>query len=275
MSYWVCCNSCFHPPSATHKLAVTTCGHIVCSVCYQKGIQGRCLICNAQCQVSPLSEKSSSEVKALFTDINDVANKQLAEIGKVIVFQARHQKRLLSHYQQRNEKLEELVVKVKQEMQQMAKKLNEQNAYIAKLESSLQHHSAKISSKSHMIHTPHTPHRPNPVVQIPYNSPMPLSRHSSSTNVGDPMEVDEKSHFKKSVPRLSIISPPQDGRIGTVATERRVIATANLSACSTTLSHFQGAPPSPAVPYDPSSRWKSSIFKPPSTFRHSSVHPPP
>ncbi|KAI3351091.1 hypothetical protein L3Q82_005657 [Scortum barcoo] len=151
MSYWMCCNSCFLQPSADRKLAVTNCGHVICNACYQKGKQGTCLICNAKCEVSPLSDK-------------------------VIMFQARHQKRLLAHYQQRNEKLEEVLVKMKQEMQQMTKKLNEQSAYIAKLENSLQHQST------------------------------------------DNMEVDERSLFRKpnTVPRLSLISPPQDGRMGTV-----------------------------------------------------------
>lgn len=37
MSYWICCNSCFVSPSSNRKLAVTTCGHVVCHVCYQKG----------------------------------------------------------------------------------------------------------------------------------------------------------------------------------------------------------------------------------------------
>ncbi|TNN75861.1 Transmembrane emp24 domain-containing protein 11 [Liparis tanakae] len=36
MSYWICCNSCFLSPSADRKLAVTTCGHVICSVCYGK-----------------------------------------------------------------------------------------------------------------------------------------------------------------------------------------------------------------------------------------------
>ncbi|KAJ0002875.1 hypothetical protein NQD34_008024 [Periophthalmus magnuspinnatus] len=121
MSFWICCNSCFHSPGSDRKLALTTCGHLICSVCFQKGAQGICQICSAKCQVSPLSDKSSSEVKALFSDINSVASKHLTEISKVIMFQARHQKRLLTYYQQKNEKLEQTLVKMKQEMQQMMK----------------------------------------------------------------------------------------------------------------------------------------------------------
>ncbi|XP_026186644.1 putative E3 SUMO-protein ligase RNF212 [Mastacembelus armatus] len=228
MSYWICCNSCFLSPSADRKLAVTTCGHVICNVCYQKGKQGMCLICNATCQVSALSDKSSSEVKALFSDINAVATKHLTEISKVIMFQARHQRRLLTHYQQMNEKLEETLVKMKQEMQKITKKMNEQSAYMSKLENCLQ------------------PKRT------------------------ENLEVDERTLFRKpnTVPRLSLISPPQDGRMGTIthrSSNQNMLA--SHSARSATASRFQGAPLTADTSYGQSSGWKSPIFKPPSSFR--------
>ncbi|XP_034453654.1 probable E3 SUMO-protein ligase RNF212 isoform X2 [Hippoglossus hippoglossus] len=272
MSFWICCNCCFLPPGADRKLALTTCGHIICSVCFQKGTQGKCLTCNANCQVSPLSDKSSSEVKALFSDVNVLATKHLTEISKVIMFQARHQKRLLTHYQQRNEKLEDVVVKMKQDMQQMTKKLNEQSAYIAKLENRLQHQSVRAPSVSQMSHSSHTPHGHTPALQIQYNSPIYLSRHSSSTNVTENLEADERSLFRKpkTVPRLSLISPPQAERMGSVSHRSSNQNTlANHSARSATVSRFQGAPVTPDLPYGQSSGWTSPIFRPLSSFRHS------
>ncbi|XP_070958959.1 probable E3 SUMO-protein ligase RNF212 [Oncorhynchus clarkii lewisi] len=143
MPYWICCNSCFNLPGPDCQLAVASCGHVICSVCFQKGKQGEYMICKAKCQVTPLSDKSSAEVKALFSDINSVATKHFTEISKVLLFQARHQKRLMVHYQKRNEKLE---LKMKQEIQQMSKKITAQNAYIAKLESTLQHQRCTIES---------------------------------------------------------------------------------------------------------------------------------
>ncbi|XP_023144004.1 probable E3 SUMO-protein ligase RNF212 [Amphiprion ocellaris] len=271
MPSWVCCNSCFFPPGADRKVAVTSCGHIICSVCYQKGKQGKCLICSAQCQVSPLSDKSSSEVKALFSDIKVVTAKHLVEISKVIVFQARHQKRLLTHYQERNEKLEGILVKMKQEMQQMTKKLNEQSAYIAKLENSLQHQSAKASSVPQISHSSHSARGHKSVLQIPYNSPISLSRHSSATNISENMEVDERSLFRKpnSVPRLSFINP-QDGRMGSIPHRSSNQSTSTKhSARSATVSRFQGAPLTPDMSLSQSSGWKSPIFTLPSAFRHS------
>ncbi|XP_008290984.1 putative E3 SUMO-protein ligase RNF212 [Stegastes partitus] len=271
MSSWVCCNSCFGPPSADRKLAVTSCGHIICSVCYQKGKQGKCLICSAKCQVSPLSDKSSSEVKALFSDISAVATQHLAEINKVMTFQARHQKRLLTHYQQRNEQKEETLVKMKQEMQQMTKKLSEQSAYIAKLEKSLQHQSAKASSVPQISHSCHTPHGHKLVLQIPHTSPVSLSRHSSATNISENTEVDERRLFRKpsSVPRLSFINP-QDGRMGSVPhRSSRQNPSTKHSARSATVSRFQGAPLTPDMSRSQSSGYKSPIFNLASSFRHS------
>ncbi|KAM4732064.1 putative E3 SUMO-protein ligase RNF212 [Anableps anableps] len=286
MSYWICCNSCFLSPSPERKLAVTSCGHVICSVCYQKGSHGRCLICSTQCQVSPLSDKSSSDVKALFSDIGVVATRHLTEISKVAMFQARHQKRLLNFYKQRNQKLEDLLVSMKQEMQQMAKTLNDQRAYIAKLENSLQHHSS----------SPHTPHGNKPVLQIPYESPVFLPRHASATNIqlsptelmkcaflsgsSESMEVDERSLFRKpnSAPRLSVMKPPQEGRLGTIS--HRPYSQNPLSthsAHSATVSRFPSTPSTPE-PYGQSLAWKSPLFKPPSSFRHAASSlgfPPP
>ncbi|KAF7228570.1 probable E3 SUMO-protein ligase RNF212 isoform X2 [Nothobranchius furzeri] len=278
MSFWICCNSCFSSPSADHKLAVSTCGHVICNVCYQKGKQGICLICSTQCQVSPLCEKSSSDVKALFSEFSTLASKNSTEINKVIAFQARHQKRLLSYYQQRNEKLEETCVQMKQEMQRMTNKLNEQRAYIAKLEDSLQQQCAKSSSVSKISLHPRTP-QGQMSVQIPFDSPVPLSRHLPASNI-ESMEVDERSLFRKpnSAGRLSIIKPPM-GRMDTTShrSSSQNLSTTH-SAQSATISRFQGTPLTSELSNTQSSVWRSPIFKPPSTFRHSMpsmVFPPP
>ncbi|KAM9740523.1 putative E3 SUMO-protein ligase RNF212 isoform 1-T1 [Menidia menidia] len=281
MSYWVCCNSCFVSPSTDRKLAITSCGHVICSACYQKGNQGECLICSSQCQVSPLSDKSSSGVKALFSDINVVATKHLTEVSKVIMFQARHQKRLLTYYQQRNEKLEEVLVKVKQEMQQMKRQLNEQGSYIAQLENSLQHQSAKASTVSQISRSSHTPQGRKPVLQISYNSPVSLSRHPSTTSIPENIGMGERSLFRKpgSTPRLSVNKPSLDGRMGTPShrTSNQNLAAAR-SVRSATVSHFQGVPLSPEPSFSQGSLWQSPIFKPQSSFRHSMsslIHTPP
>ncbi|XP_019901424.1 probable E3 SUMO-protein ligase RNF212 isoform X2 [Esox lucius] len=235
MPHWVCCNSCFNPPDPDRKLAVTTCGHVICNVCFQKGKQGECMICKTKCQVNPLSDKSSTEVKALFSDINSVATKHFTEISKVLLFQARHQKRLLAHYQQRNDKLKEGLLKMKQEMQEMSKKIAEQNAYIAKLESTLQHQRAEN------------------------------------------MEVDGRGLFRKpelsgSIQRVSLISPPQDGRMGTIpyrlANQNTMV---NHTARSATVRRMSELKMTPNLPYRRDTGWETPVFKPPSTSKYSSM----
>ncbi|KAL2077117.1 hypothetical protein ACEWY4_026621 [Coilia grayii] len=173
---WICCNNCFGPPSVGNELAVSTCGHIICSRCFQKGNNqpGQCGICKAKCHLSRISDKSSAEVKALFSDHGSTTTKYFSEIRGVLLFQARHQKRLLTHYQQRSEKLEEYVLKMKQEIQELNKKISQQNMYIHKLESSV---------------------------------------HQSFVSLNLCMFCLSKPDVSPKLPRLSVISPPQDGSI--------------------------------------------------------------
>ncbi|CAL8357823.1 unnamed protein product [Merluccius merluccius] len=277
MASWICCNSCVQPPSAERLLAVTTCGHIVCNVCFQKGKPGECFICHTNCRVSPLSDKSSGEVKDLFSDVSVVVTRHFKEISKVLQFQASQWKRLLTHYQQRNKKQEEAIVKMRQEMQQMSKKLKEQSVYISKLETALQHQGSTASSVSQMGFSCHTPCVPETgrsashsttsrILQIPYKSPASLSRHPSIASLVDHKDSDGRRLFRKPDARLSLISPPQDGRMGTVPprlTNQNTLA--NHSMCSATVSRLQGDAP---TTFGRSSGWASPIFRP-SSFRPS------
>uniref|UniRef100_A0A8B9K7Q1 RING-type domain-containing protein n=1 Tax=Astyanax mexicanus TaxID=7994 RepID=A0A8B9K7Q1_ASTMX len=221
MPHWICCNSCFKSPGADRQLAVTNCGHTVCNVCFQKGKEGECLICKAKCQLFPLSDKSSSEVKALFSDINTVATRYLSEISKVLRFQARHQKRLLTYYEQKNAKMKETLTKMQQEMHQMSKKMTEQSAYISKLEVALQHQSSRLGSMSNREVHASTSFKPamSSVAKIPYSSPMSW-KHQSTSSLIENMDIDSrgisyKPEMSGSVSRLCLISSPKDGRIGT------------------------------------------------------------
>ncbi|XP_036423760.1 probable E3 SUMO-protein ligase RNF212 [Colossoma macropomum] len=293
MSSWICCNSCFKSPGPDRQLAVTNCGHIICNVCFQKGKEGECLICKAKCQLSPLSDKSSSEVKALFSDINIIAAKYLSEINKVFQFQARHQKRLLNHYQQKSEKMKETVIKMQEEMQQMSKKITEQNAYISKLEITLQHQSSRLASQSNRDVHASANFKPalSSGVKIPYSSPVSLSHHLSTSSLTENMEVDSRGFSRKpeisgSVSRLCVISPPQDGRIGTVP--HRAASQSSMgshSVRSATVSReFSSSLKEPMLSssnsalYRRESPWESPVFKLAPAYKYpstSSLGPPP
>ncbi|XP_026857866.2 probable E3 SUMO-protein ligase RNF212 isoform X1 [Electrophorus electricus] len=279
MSQWICCNSCFKSPGPDRQLAVTSCGHVICNICFQTGKKGECLICKAKCQLFPLSDKSSSDVKALFSDIGTTANRYFLEISKVLQFQARHQKRLLSYYQERNEKMNEAVIKMQQEMQQMSKKIAEKNAYISKLEVALKQ-SSRLGSQSNKDFHASSNLKPVPfsspvssVTKISYSSPVSLSHHLSTTSLIENMETERgfppKPEISGSVSRLCVISPPQDGRIGTVQHRAanpatmgiHLVRSATVSRQSPSILREPALPLSSNVPYHRNSSWEMPAFK--------------
>lgn len=266
---WVCCNSCFHMPRVDRQLSLTSCGHLICSFCLQRGTQKSCLICNAKCDTWPVSDKSSAEVKAMFSNLHKVTDKHLSEITKVLMFQGRHQKRLLVYYQKRNEQLQQTLDKMQQEMQQ---KLNAKNAYITKLENALRQQSAKASAQK--IHSSGNAHGPQPALQMPHTSPMTFSRYSSTANLVESMEVDEGSLFRRpsTLPRLSLTSPSLAGQMGAVShrlTNENMLA--NYPTSSATVSRFQAAPVTPAVSFGQTMGWNTPLFRPQSSYGRTSV----
>ncbi|XP_047012971.1 probable E3 SUMO-protein ligase RNF212 isoform X2 [Ictalurus punctatus] len=293
MSAWICCNSCFKSPGPDVHLALTNCGHIFCNICFRKGKEGECLICKAKCQLSLLSDKSSSEVRALFSDISTTAVKYLSEISKVLQFQARHQKRLLSHYQHKSEKMKETLIKMHQEMKQMSKKITEQKAYISKLEVALQQQSSRVGLQSNRdLHTSgrfkpgysSSPTSSAPsVTKIPYSSPVCLSRHASRTSLTENMDINSRAFSSKpsvpgSVSRLCLISPPQDGRIGTIhhrtpsqsTMGSHSIQSADVRVLSSSLKEPTLASSNNTL-YRRATPWETPIFKTPPAYKYPSM----
>ncbi|KAF4085629.1 hypothetical protein AMELA_G00097350 [Ameiurus melas] len=292
MSTWIRCNACCKSPGPDVHLALTNCGHIFCNVCFRKGKEGECLICKAKCQLSLLSDKSSPEVRALFSDISTTAVKYVSEISKVLQFQARHQKRLLSHYQQKSEKMKETLIKMHQEMKEMSKKMTEQKAYISKLEVALQQQRVGLQSNRDL----HASSRFKPgyssspassapsVTKIPYSSPVCLSRHASRTSLTENMDLDGRAFSSKpsisgSVSRLCLISPPQDGRIGTIPHRTpsqstmgsQSIQSADVSrVLSSSLKEPTLASSNNAL-YRRATPWETPVFKMPPAYKYPSV----
>ncbi|KAB5571028.1 hypothetical protein PHYPO_G00220230 [Pangasianodon hypophthalmus] len=301
MSQWICCNSCFKSPGPDIHLALTNCGHIICNICFQKGKEGECLICKAKCQLSLLSDKSSAEVRALFSDISTTAVKYFSEISKVLQFQARHQKRLLAHYQEKSEKMREALLKMQQEMKQMSKKITEQKAYISKLEVALQQQSSRVGLQSNRdLHASNcfkpgyssspTSSAPS-VTKIPYSSPVCLSRQPSTASLTENMDIDSRAFSIKpsmsgSVSRLCLISPPQDGRIGTIphrTASKSTMGSHSVQSASVSrvLSSSLREPmlaSSNNTLYCRETPWETPVFKMPPTYKYpsmSSLGPPP
>ncbi|XP_065124164.2 probable E3 SUMO-protein ligase RNF212 [Paramisgurnus dabryanus] len=293
MSHWICCNSCFMSSGSERQLAVTNCGHIICNVCFQRGKQGLCLICKAKCQISPLSDKSSTEVQALFSDINTVAVKYFSEISKVLQFQARHQKRLLSHYQQKMERMKETGLKMQQEMQQemqkMSKKITEQNAYISKLEMTLQHQRLTSQSKQDLQSASHLTTRASSITKIPYSSPLPMSRKLSTSGLAEGIEINTRglSNKPEVSGRITLMRSPQNACIGSVpvrASTQSTMGSHSAPFSGTVSREFSSGlrepmmSPSHNVAYRRESPWETPVFKLPSAYKYpsvSSLGPPP
>ncbi|XP_054886929.1 probable E3 SUMO-protein ligase RNF212 [Poeciliopsis prolifica] len=299
MSYWVCCNSCFLCPSPERKLAVTSCGHVICSGCYQKGSHGRCLICSSQCQVSPLSDKSSSDVKALFSDVGVVATRHLTEISKVVAFQARHQKRLLNYYKQKNHKLEDMLVTLKQEMQQMG--TPQFKSSVSSQQQSSRPAWKQISASDSIRVSVFLPCHASAtnIIKVPFaeslwlkeavmaavmaaaaawRSAAELMKCAFLCGSSQSLELDGRSLFRKpiSAPRLSVMKALPEGR-SELATHRSYSQNplTSHSAHSATVSRFS---PSTPESYGQSSAWKSPQLKALSSFRRSASFlgfPPP
>ncbi|XP_077589099.1 putative E3 SUMO-protein ligase RNF212 [Stigmatopora nigra] len=230
MSNWIYCNACFLPPSSQIQLALTSCGHIICSNCYYKGDQLKCLICNENCQMRRLSNKSPPEMKAMFHDINVTAKQQMLEINEVLKFQDRQSNRLLKYYRTRNEKVEECWLEMKQENQQMVKTMKEQQAYISELEHSLQ--SLKTSSMRYGSQSAHG------IFQNQYDTPTALSRNSSLSDIHGNVVTETQPTFFQEVPQRqpvnipgsSRIVSPHDGHMGGPIPHRRSSTTADYRA---------------------------------------------
>ncbi|XP_067313948.1 probable E3 SUMO-protein ligase RNF212 isoform X1 [Pseudorasbora parva] len=287
MSSWICCNSCFMSPGPERQLAVTNCGHVICNICFQRGNQGVCLICKAKCQISPLSDKSSSGIQELFSDVNAVAVKYSSEISMVLQFQARHHKRLLAHYQQEIERMKDDGLKIQQEMQNMSKKISQQNAYISKLEMTVQNQSSRLELQSNRDLQSASQRPASSMTKVPYSSPLSMSRSLSFASLADNIKSDSRglSHKPDVLSRICLRSSPQNCRIGSVphmASSQSTMGSAPFSA--TVSREFSSGPREPAmspshnVAYHRNSPWVTPVFKLPSAYKYSSVSsqgPPP
>ncbi|KAK7138358.1 hypothetical protein R3I94_013848 [Phoxinus phoxinus] len=282
MSHWICCNSCFMSPGPERQLSVTNCGHIICNVCFQRGNQGVCLVCKAKCQISPLSDKSSSEVQEFFSDVNAVAVKYLSDISKVFEFQAMHQKRLLAHYQQKVERMKKDELKMQQEMQKMSKTISEQNAYISKLEMTVQDQSSRLALQSNRDLQSASQRQGSLVTKVPYSSTLLMSRSLSSASLADSIEIDSRglSHKTDALSRICLRSSPQNCRIGSVP--HRASSQSSMGSHSAPFSAIvsrefssglreSAMSPSPNMAYRRESSWETPVFKLPSAYKYGSV----
>ncbi|NXO38144.1 RN212 ligase, partial [Locustella ochotensis] len=119
------CNSCLcEPRSPTPRFFLTSCGHVFCEVCLQKGKKDECLVCKSACRTLVLSKETSPDIQSLFMRVDVLLKKYSKEISQISEFQEKYRKRFLKYQQQKIAKLEESLKKVTQQMQQIQRVKN-------------------------------------------------------------------------------------------------------------------------------------------------------
>ncbi|NXF85429.1 RN212 ligase, partial [Eubucco bourcierii] len=200
----VFCNVCFcEPHQPTPRFNLTSCGHVICEICLQKGNKDECLICRTPCRTLVLSKQTSPDIQSLFMGIDTLCKKYAKEITQVSEFQEKHRKHLLAHQRQKTLKLEESLKKATQQMHQIqCVKPPEKNTQPV------------FSSTSR------NPLSNPPRKQNDYPSYSLHRSHPSASEIVEPMEFDtvpsplRKPETPTGPARLSLITPPQDGRMG-------------------------------------------------------------
>ncbi|NWS84616.1 RN212 ligase, partial [Toxostoma redivivum] len=204
MAVTVFCNSCLcEPRSPTPRFCLTSCGHVFCEVCLQKGKKDECLICRSACQTLVLSKETRPDIQALFMRVDVLCKKWSKEVSQVSQFQGRYCKHLLTYQKQKIAKLEESVKKVTQQMQQIQ--------------------CVKPPEKTTPLPFSSTSRNPFSIPSRKQNVYPSYSLHSSRPSTSETIEAMEiepvpspmrKLETPTGPTRLSVITPPQNGRMG-------------------------------------------------------------
>ncbi|XP_020755116.1 probable E3 SUMO-protein ligase RNF212 isoform X2 [Odocoileus virginianus] len=239
MASWVFCNRCFQPPQATSCFSLTNCGHVYCDVCLRKGKRDECLICKVACRTILLSKHTDSDIQALFMGIDSLCRKYAKETSQIL-HPVKKMGNLACHSQDSaqpdkyvNEQLslprnlrisrkaqEETVSLLRRKglsVGGVSQEVDAAGGAAAEGEvttSSFQH--SKNSSFHGLCFLVTAPSaRPN--------GPLFQSRDSSASERVESMEVDltpsprRKPEVIAGPPRISLLSPPRDGRMGSIA----------------------------------------------------------
>ncbi|KFP88401.1 putative E3 SUMO-protein ligase RNF212, partial [Apaloderma vittatum] len=204
MAVPVFCNACFcEPRRPTPRFNLTSCGHVICEICLQKGKKDECLICKTSCRTLVLSKQTSPDIQSLFMGIDVLCKKYSKEITQISEFQERHRKHLLAYQRQKTVKLEESLKKVTEQLHQLQRmKPPEKTTQLPF--SSTNRNPFSVSSRN----------------QNGYSSCSLHPSHPSTSEIMESMEIDpvpspmRKPETPTGPTRLSLITPPQDGRMG-------------------------------------------------------------
>ncbi|VDO18318.1 unnamed protein product [Heligmosomoides polygyrus] len=117
MSNFVHCMVCFVFPSEGVKFYLSSCGHIACVKCVQKGSMTlSCKVClKDNPQILEINRNLKPELRELFTPLDDFS-KIVHEIGQVLDFQDAQRQHLMRHLQTKNNTFDKMQEFCKEEM---------------------------------------------------------------------------------------------------------------------------------------------------------------
>ncbi|KAM4854245.1 putative E3 SUMO-protein ligase RNF212 [Thomomys bottae] len=193
MAGWVFCNHCFQTARGKSSFSLTSCGHVFCDACLSRG-KNECLICKVPCHTVLLSKHTNSDIQTLFMSIDSLCKKYSQETSQISEFQEKHRRRLLAFYK---EKISQLEVSLRKSV------LQTEQLQRSSQQTALDPMKNSVSTK------------PNGYVFLPPNS--------SALERVESMEVDltpspmQKPEVATGPARISLISPPQDGRMGIIS----------------------------------------------------------
>ncbi|XP_048350083.1 probable E3 SUMO-protein ligase RNF212 [Sphaerodactylus townsendi] len=203
------CNACFQKPpprGAAPAMGLTSCGHVVCRRCLPTDSKDVCVICRVPCRIIMLSDEINSDIKSLFMRIDGLCKKYSTEVSQISQFQEKHRGRLLTYYRGKIAKLEGCW------------KVAQQRHH--------RQHQQHLKSHQEATPVPSTVSVETPVSknQNEYTSYLLRPTHVSTTeNRRNPsMEVDYVPTSVRKIervarPRISLISPPQNGHMGSIS----------------------------------------------------------
>ncbi|XP_052591770.1 probable E3 SUMO-protein ligase RNF212 isoform X9 [Peromyscus californicus insignis] len=195
MASWVFCNRCFQPPHRKSSFSLTSCGHVYCDSCLRKGKKDECLICQVPCHTVLLSKHTNSNIQTLFLGIDGLCKKYSQETSQISEFQEKHRRRLVAFYREKISQLEESLRKSVLQIKRLQSMRSSQQAAFNTIKTS-------VSTK------------PNGYLLLPPNSSLPDRIESMEIDLTPPARKPEMAAGPS---RISLISPPQDGRMGSVS----------------------------------------------------------
>ncbi|XP_042107693.1 probable E3 SUMO-protein ligase RNF212 isoform X4 [Ovis aries] len=204
MASWVFCNRCFQPPRATSSFSLTSCGHVYCDACLRKGERDECLICKVACRTVLLSKHTDSDIQALFMGIDGLCRKYAKETSQI-------------------SQLEESLRKSTLRVEQLQRVRSSQQTAFSTVKTAASTPSAKPSGP--LLFQPRGSSASERAESMEVDfTPSPRRKQTGTVSAPEPV-WSVSGHFlfmrqpevATGPPRISLLSPPRDGRMGSIA----------------------------------------------------------